>query len=299
MSESSFQGLISEGIKQVAIRVFSGMGALSRGWQDRRSLTADVSAVEKLQDRGIELARYSGLSMDFESLAHANDEEDARRAANVGEALRQADSAVDWDKVDLDKFSPEFAFRWGTETSNVSDETLQHLWARLLKGELESPGSVSNDTMSVARDMTKERAEEFQILCSTALYQLDGTPRVVVGCGRPGRDSLRPYGLSFDVLMRLVHHRLIISEMDSVLNVGNNPKPMFAAQHQGQTWLLVSKTETTAENPYRPINGVLFTPAGEELSRVVERIPVPGYTNAMLEELDKQGWLVTHTSVFT
>ena len=196
-------GLASEGIKQVAIRVFGGLGAMSKGWQDRRSLTSDLSAVEKLQERGIELSRYSGLSMDFEALARASAEEDERRATNVGEALRQADSIVDWNKVDLDKFSPEFAYRWGTEASNVSDETLQHLWARLLVGELESPGSVSNDTMSVARDMTKERAKEFQRLCSATLCYFDGRPMIVVGCGSPGGNSLRPYGLSYDVLTGL------------------------------------------------------------------------------------------------
>ena len=72
----------------------------------------------------------------------------------------------------------------------MSDETLQDLWARLLAGELESPGSVSNDTMSIARDLTKERAGEFQTLCSAALCDLDGTPIIVVGCGT-AREPIR------------------------------------------------------------------------------------------------------------
>ena len=290
--------MASEGMKHVAAGVFGSVNIWAQGRQDRHNLQADLAAIQQIRDSGLAVFRYSGLSMNLEAYAHNLEEEIERQVKNTVETLLKADSVIDWDKVDLAKFSPEFRHRWASEVGNVSDETLQGLWARLLKGELESPGSVSNDTMSVARDMTKERAEEFQILCSAALYQLDGTPSVVVGCGRPGKDSLRPYGLSFDVLMRLVHHRLIISEMDALLNIGNKPKPMFAAQHQGQTWLLVSKTETTAENPSHPINGILLTPAGEELSRVVERIPVPGYTKAMLQDLDKQGWLVRHTSAF-
>ncbi len=110
--------------------------------------------------------------MDFEPYVHAREEEEKRLVTNTVNTLQKAATEVDWEKVDIEQFNPEFGRRWGAEASNVSDETLQQLWARLLKGELESPGSVSNDSMTVARDMTKERAEEFQILCSAALYDL-------------------------------------------------------------------------------------------------------------------------------
>ena len=232
--------------------------------------------------------------MDVETFDRAVEEEDERRADNVVNTLHQADSVVDWEKVDLDKFNPEFAYRWGTEASNVSDETLQNLWARLMKGELESPGSVSNDTMTVARDMTKVCAEEFQTLCSAALYDTtSGSPSVVVGCGNPGRDSLRPFGLSFDVLMRLVHYRLIVGAMNTSRNIQGSPKPLFFATYQGQVWVLQSKSETSA----LPIEGILFTPAGEQLARVVEHISMPEYTRAMFEDLGKQGWTVTHATM--
>ena len=157
----------------------------------------------------------------------------------------------------------------------------------MLKGELESPGSVSNDTMTVARDMTKERADEFQTLCSAALYNLAKTARIVVGCGHPGQDSLRPYGLSYEVLMRLAHHRLIINDWTSRLNIGGSPSGIsYLADHQGQTLTIASSIDSDSTTTSRSIFGILFTSAGEELSRVVERIPVPEYTQAMLEHAD-------------
>ena len=88
--------------------------------------------------------------------------------------------------------------------------------------------------------------------------------------------------------MRLAHHRLIVNEMDSRLNVSGSPKPIYFATHQGEGRLLESSTETSP----RPIKGILFTPAGVELARVVERIAVPEYTVAMFQDLDKQGWVV-------
>ena len=256
----------------------------------RQNLTADVVAIKQLQDSGL-VGNYEGLSIDFEPYIHAREEEENRLATNTVNTLLKTESEVNWGKVDTEKFNPEFGRRWVAEASNVSDETLQQLWARLLKGELESPGSVSNDTMTVARDMTKERAEEFQILCSAALYSPGGSPTIVVGCGSPGQDSLRPYGLSYDVLMRLAHHRLIINDMSSRINFsGSSPEILSILDHQGKSWVLRWSTDSNSPATTRSISGILLTPAGQELSRVVERIPVPEYTQAMFEHLGKEGW---------
>ena len=280
----------SKGIKQLAPKLLGALGVPFRAWQDRRNLTADVDAIKQLQDRDL-IGNYKGLSMEFEPYVQARTEEEERLATNTVSTLLKADPEVDWGKVDIDNFNPEFGRRWAFEASNVSDETLQQLWARLLKGELESPGSVSNDTMTVARDMTKERAEEFQILCSAALYSPGGSPTIVVGCGSPGQDSLRPYGLSYDVLMRLAHHRLIINDMSSRINFsGSSPEILSILDHQGKSWVLRWSTDSNSPATTRSISGILLTPAGQELSRVVERIPVPEYTQAMFEHLGKEGW---------
>ena len=280
----------SKGFKEVVTKIFSGLGFALQARQNRQNLTADVTAIKDLQENGL-VGNYRGLSMDFEPYVHAREEEEKRLVTNTVNTLQKAATEVDWEKVDIEQFNPEFGRRWGAEASNVSDETLQQLWARLLKGELESPGSVSNDSMTVARDMTKERAEEFQILCSAALYDLHKTPRIVVGCGQPGKNSLRPYGLSYGVLMRLAHHRLIISDMSSELTISGSSQGIFyVVSHQGKTCVFQWSTGSDRPTTSRSISGILFTPAGEELSRVVERIPVPEYTQGMFEHLKGQGW---------
>ncbi len=281
MVEKAIAGAVSDSMKWVAVRVLSGLSAFSQGRQNRLNLDADVAAIDQLHEKGLSIARYSGLSMDVEAFARAVEEEDERRATNVVNALQQADSVVDWEKVDLDKFNPEFAYRWGSEASNVSDETLQNLWARLMKGELESPGSVSNDTMTVARDMTKARAEEFQILCSAAFYQDGESPIIVPSLGQAGSNSLRDYGLSFDVLARLAHHRLIVGEFDTQRSIPlESLTKGLRVYHQAILWQIKSDPPATLNDPYQML-GVLFTPAGQELFRIVQRVPMPSYTDAM------------------
>ena len=143
----------------------AALGTMLRSGQDRKNLEADRAAVDSWLQTGVTNFRYRGLTMEFELFADESQKETERLVTNTVNAILKADSVVDWSKVDLSQFNPEFRRRWISEASNVSDETLQDLWARLLAGELESPGSVSNDTMSIARDLTKERAGEFQTFC--------------------------------------------------------------------------------------------------------------------------------------
>ena len=280
-------------VRAMAPGISAAFSTLLSGRQDRKNLEADRAVVEGMLQTGLTNFRYHGIAMKLDIFADESQKETERLVANTVHAMLKADSVVDWAKVDLDQFNPEFRRRWISEASNVSDETLQDLWARLLAGELESPGSVSNDTMSIARDLVKERAGEFQTLCSAALCDLDGTPLVVVGCGSPGANSLQPYGLSYDVLMRLAHHRLIVNDMTSFMNMAVDPRqPMTAVRQQELTLVLRWSDETKGTDGNRPIKGILFTPAGKELFAVVEKTPNPAYTAAMLKALEQGGWTV-------
>ena len=271
----------------------AALGTWVSGRQDRKNLEADRAVVEGMIQSGITSFRYRGIAMEFEAFAEAQEDESERLVANTLNAMLKADSIVDWPKVDLEQVNPEFRRRWISEASNVSDKTLQDLWARLLAGELESPGSVSNNTMSIARDLSKKQAEEFQTFCSAALCDLDGKPIIVVGCGNPGANSLEPYGLSYEVLMRLAHHRLIINEMNAATNIGvGSSLPKVGVRQQNLAWALRWSDETQGPDAVHLMSGILFTPAGKELFAVVEKTPNPAYTAAMLKALEQGGWTV-------
>ena len=288
MDEANLTDLATEArpiAQAMAPGLSAAFGTFLRSGQDRKNLEADRAVVAEMLQAGKGDFRYRGIAMEFETFANAHQEEIARLVTNTVNAMSKADSTVDWSKVDLDQFSPEFRRRWISEASNVSDETLQDLWARLLAGELESPGSVSNDTMSIARDMTKERAEEFQKLCSAALCDFGGSPLIVVGCGSPGSNSLKPYGLSYEVLTRLVHHRLIVGDMNSYIELEVDSSQVRLFRHQEATWLV----NWPANTQLHRISGILFTPAGKELFAVVQKVPNPEYTEAMLKDLGQSG----------
>ena len=183
MEGSEFVKDVAPIARVMAPGISAAFGTLLRGGQDRKNLETDRAFLDRMLQTGLTNFRYRGIAIEFETFAEAHQEEIERLVTNTVNAMLKADSVVDWSKVDSGKLNPEFRHRWISEASNVSDETLQDLWARLLAGELESPGSVSNDTMSIARDLNKERAKEFQTLCSAALCHWNGEPLIVVGCG--------------------------------------------------------------------------------------------------------------------
>ena len=275
-------------VRAVAPGIKAALGTFIRSGQDRKNLEADHAFVHEMLKVGQTNFRYRGLSMEFEAFDEAHQEETKRLVTNTVNAMLKAESVVDWSNVNLDRFSPEFRRRWILEASNVSDETLQGLWARLLAGELESPGSVSNDTMSIARDLTKERAEEFQTFCSAALCYWNGSPINVISCGNPGSNSLRPYGLSYDILMRLAHHRLIVNDMTSYTDLNVDSRHEAIVRQQESAWILRWPNGTKNHR----ISGILFTLAGKELFPVVEKTPNFVYREAMLKELGNGGCTV-------
>ena len=297
LEESELTEVTPHIIRAMVPGINAALGTLLRSGQDRKNLEADHAFVVERLMSGQTKFRYRGLAMEYEAFADAEQEEIKRLVSNAVSAMFKADSVVDWSKVDLGQFNPEFRRRWISEASNVSDETLQDLWARLLAGELESPGSVSNDTMSIARDLIKERAEEFQTLCSAVLCNFDGMPMIVVGCGNPGSNSLKPHGLSYDVLMRLAHHRLIVNDMNSYLSFNEDSnQPIVVGRQQNLTWLLRRSDNNKGTSKDFQIKGILLTPAGKELFAVVQQIPNPAYTTAMLKALEQEGWTVTPVS---
>ncbi len=301
MSEIEEVADVAEKMAPLIIRILAHLPIPLKGKQTQQpsgqqTPSTDVAAIKELQESGFQVAYYKGAAIEVEAFQQAQDKEADRLASNALNAVSMIDPDSDWTKEDVDALDPEFLHRWALEASNVSDETLQLLWAKLLEGELNSSGSVSKDTMSIARDMNKARAEEFRLLCSAALYNWNGSPSIVVGLGSPGGNSLQPYGLSYDVLIKLAHHRLIVNDMTSRRTItGGAVGPIYPVKHQGKSYVLrASPQHNTASS--LEISGILFTPAGEELARIVEHIPLPEYTQAMIEDLKKGGWDVLPVS---
>ena len=99
---------------------------------------------------------------------------DQRRVANLSACLDEATKAIDEDprfvlpdkEIDMD-----FLDDWQDKAEHTSSDYMRTLWGRILKGELQRPGSYPRRILSILYNLTIEEAELFTKI---ARYSVDG-----------------------------------------------------------------------------------------------------------------------------
>ena len=144
-------------------------------------------------------------------------------------------------------------FRENAKT--CSDEEFTKLWASLLAGETNHPGSYSRRTVNILGDMDTKSAHAFADLCKYALTTEFG-PRLVVP-----KNSIGPK-ISSHVLDMLKGLGLI----DFV--VGHNLRTSVGTNIFGYDGGLLEVKDSDKSLPSIDIGSVHFTPYGQELAQL-------------------------------
>ena len=87
-----------------------------------------------------------------------------KRVANLRSIADQAAEALGDIEVPDHDPDPDWTARFFDGAQEVSSGDLQKLWARILAGEVETPGRTSLRTLSILRNMTQEEARDFSTL---------------------------------------------------------------------------------------------------------------------------------------
>lgn len=95
-----------------------------------------------------------------------NIEDSVRRHINVSHAICFAEEALRNDPQDppSNKIDDDWLFRWRDYAGDVSSESMQSLWGRVLAGEVKSPGSFSLRTLEFMRNLSQEEAKSIEHL---------------------------------------------------------------------------------------------------------------------------------------
>ena len=250
----------------------------AKGYTDARELLAAGKSIEngeiELGDLVKERIAYQGQ----------------KRLANIHGVVGRAAMELEGKEAPAGEPDHDWAARFFNDVQDVSSEEMQVLWAKVLAGEVERPGSTSGRTLGILRDMDRRTARLFATLCSACTFwgHMPGggvlDARVVSLGSSAAMNSLEEFGLSFDNLNRLNEHGLIISDYNSWRDYGmsvvpklDDGRPTVAFRRQDQWWVLVAVGAWAASKELR-IHGVALTVSGRELSIVVGQNPMPEYT---------------------
>ncbi len=181
------------------------------------------------------------------------------------------------------------------EAENVCDADMQLLWAKVLAGEVATPGRYSIRTLDTLRQLSRSEAETFKRACALAMK--DGWIAL------PSNDlnvALEPFGLPFDSILALRDAGLLLPS-DTLVKVFKAAVPLssiagaalpqnstpptrilFALENNGVHIQMTSPLERVQ------VPALIFTKAGAELQRLMDNAENPQYLTSIGQAFRRQ-----------
>ena len=186
------------------------------------------------------------------------------QASNFLEVAKKADKY--YSEIHHDNNNANYDFDWFVRfyeaVGNISDEVMQDLWAKLLAGEVAEPSSFSLKTIDVLRNLSKQDAELFSLICSHS----------VMTRGQnflPHYDTyLEKHNIYYTDIMKLNEQGLIFNDgtIGFSMSIGQNPNVLFWNND-----LVMTIESSDDKNIEIHIKTYPFTKAGQELAVLVSK----------------------------
>lgn len=244
-------------------KVSKGVGGLFAPWQTKRMAKAEAeSAIIRTQGEVevSELQRRALRRFIQEEAQHQQNME-----AILGKALPQLEDTAKPDAIEDDWVTNFF-----DKGRIVSDEEMQGLWARVLAGEANVPGSYSKRTVNFLADFQKGEADLFSRLCNfvwiVGVYPI---PLIF----DPDAVVYNAYGINFLQLTHLESIGLIRFDPIGGFTCTSLPKNATASYFNRR---LEMQLPTGEKQDRIKAGHVLLSPIGLELSQVAGGVPVGG-----------------------
>lgn len=148
----------TEGLAKLVETICNATGLTAHG----RKKMADAEAYAEIRkaetEAKAELLRLKGQ----DEVANYIEARETRKLNNVKSVLEKATSHfTEGEKVSDEPVNADWTNRFIGIVEDISDETLQDIWGRILAGEVKRPNSYSLRTLDLLRNITKEEAELF------------------------------------------------------------------------------------------------------------------------------------------
>ena len=237
---------ISDAAKTFVEEVSKGIAGIAAPWQTKRVTQAEIEA-EDLKARAQQ-------RREIEDIEHQKNLEGiiSKAIPHINENSQSENMRYDWKTNFRDN------------CKNVSDDDVQHTWARILAREANRPGSYSTGTVNLLSDLDKEDAELFTKLNSF-------TWKVIVW----------PIPLIFDLNANIYRQNGVTEETITLLDELGLINYGGIQEHRlTTTWnpieIFYGNKEIAIEGPNLETGFVTLTRAGKELLSICECQKIEG-----------------------
>ena len=248
-------GALSKPADTLIKKVSNALGGAFAPYQIKRVAKAEAEAAIIKAESELAITDLQRRAM------HRFFDEEAKRQHNIETITEKAIPRL------VDNSSPEaveddWVTNFFDKSRIVSDSKMQDLWARVLAGEANSPGSYSKRTVNLMGDLDKSDAELFMKLCSFGWIIGNFTPLIFDTQAKIYNDN----GINFGSVIHLESLGLIQFESLSGYNRQKLPKNFTVLYCSKPLHLTMPKD---VDNELL-IGQVLLTRAGQELAAICE-----------------------------
>jgi hypothetical protein len=194
-----------------------------------------------------------------------------------------ADTLKEEQEIPNNPIDEDWTTRFFNIAEDISSEEMQFLWGKILAGEIKSPKSYSLRTLEVLKNLTKDEANIFSKFGQARLFSGNNTFIYNPDNGKLLQDL---FGITFADRLLLTELGLIASENNLEFSyIPTEQKKMVSLIEYGNKAIVLNRNENT---PKQPIEVLLFTKVGIELSRLIVQIPKDEYIQNVCDAFSHQ-----------
>lgn len=173
------------------------------------------------------------------------------------------------DDAKPDQVESDWLSRFIGDARHVSDPEMQTLWAKILAGEVNSPGSYSKRTVNFLSELSKDEAQLFTKLCGFCVDYLTGRQEPLV---LSYRNEIYTSHLAYQDLMHLRNIGLIDFDTRGFVIHDVAPRTFWLSYFGDQIRVTIPKNVDDFRTGM-----VRLTQIGTELQRIAGAQPVEGF----------------------
>lgn len=254
-------GNLSKPADTLIKKVSDAVGGIFAPYQVKRMAKAEAAASLIKADAEIKVTDLHRRAM------HRFIQEEATKQENIESITSQAIPNLE-QNAEPEKMDNDWVTNFFDKSRIVSDEEMQRLWAKVLAGEANSPGTYSKRTVNFLGDLDKNDADMFRKLCAFG-WQIGNIVPLVFDA----KDEIyAKNGLNFNTLSHLDSIGLIQFNTIAGFRRIGLPK-RFMLFYYGSPFPM--EMEKDAENELE-IGHVLLTQTGQELAPLCGSKPIDG-----------------------
>ncbi|MDO6445114.1 TIGR03899 family protein [Colwellia sp. 1_MG-2023] len=212
-----------------------------------------------------------------------------RKQQNLEHIIQRAIRYCSDDEV-ADRADQDWFNNFINLAEDVSNKTMQDLWAKILAGEISSPGSFSLKSLQAFKTLSINEAKLLAKACAIAIKdQSKKSMRIISGASQtPGlfnffsknrehRINLSPFGLSYAELLTLADNHLIFIQETETPPIASGENITFS--FNGINLSLTASKNSSLLTFYK------FTPIGTELAQLIADNPEKKYLHLLKQEI--------------